>query len=285
MRILLLGASGLAGQAFKKQLSKFNHTVVTCSRNGSDFQMDLSNVNNFLNIVNNQNFDTIINCAALTNLVSCNKNPQLAWKLNAKLPYFLAAWSLKTERPVLHISTDHLFCDGKKTYHSESAPVYLRNIYAETKYSAECFLKLAPNCLILRTSIIGSRGWEALTFAEWAFKSIKEGQPLHLYKDAFTSSIEVGDFAKYACKLFLDEKRRGLLNLAAGEVYSKAEFIIEMAAQLKLPLEKPNLCSIREFNQLSGQNLGLDVRVAQKILDQRLPSLEKTVDKVLTQLS
>ncbi len=60
----------------------------------------------------------------------------------------------------MQISTDHYFCGQGDLKHDESAPVTLLNEYARTKYAGEAFALTNPEACVIRTNVVGFRGWE-----------------------------------------------------------------------------------------------------------------------------
>jgi dTDP-4-dehydrorhamnose reductase len=280
-RVLILGSTGLAGQAFYNAIDTTKIGVVGVARKNSDLNSDISNLKTLEELLSEITPSYIINCAALTDLKHCENNWEAAWSLNAMVPAFLAQWSSKTNCPVLHISTDHFFSDINPILHSEEDKVSLKNEYARSKYAGECLARLSKNTLAIRTSIIGKRGWASQTFAEWAYNGILTQKKLNLFDDSFTSSIAIKSFVKVSLELFFNHRATGLFNIGSCEVYSKADFVLEMARQLKIDLLDPKICSIEDFNLISAKNLGLNVSKAENILSQRLPTLEETVSEVI----
>jgi dTDP-4-dehydrorhamnose reductase len=226
--------------------------------------------------------DVIINCSALVDVDACEADPGLAWRCNARPLGLLGAWAQKHNAALLHISTDQYYVDGNDQAHDEAAPVSLVNEYARTKYAGEALALTAPQALVLRTAIVGIRGWDRPTFAEWAIDIVEGDKPVVLFADAYTSSINVPAFADAALDL-LEGGARGLYNLAASEVYSKEAFVRELATQFGKPLTRATVGSVKSLPTRRANCLGLDVRRAQAQLGRSLPSLSQVVASVLAQ--
>ena len=93
---------------------------------------------------------------------------------------------------------------------------------------------------MLRTNIIGKRGWETQpNFAEWVLDKLKKQINFDGYTDTWASSIEVGQFASLALILAQNEVS-GLMNLACSESLSKAEWIEKIAQSAGLKLDHLN---------------------------------------------
>lgn len=283
MKLLLLGATGLAGQAFTRAAFVRQIELRTVSRYGADISCDISNGEELNGVLENEDPDIVVNSVALVNINACEADPGLSWRTNARPAGILAEWSQRTGRAFLQISTDHFFPEGGRTPHDEEAPVTLLNEYARTKFAGEALALTANEALVLRTSIVGFRNWQSPSFAEWAIAAVSEDREMQLFHDAWTSSIDTASFAANALKLLLDRGARGRVNLAASEVYSKEAFIREIALQLNKTLTRATSVSVHD--QLSGRAgcLGLDVSRAEKLLSHKLPNLSQVVANILTE--
>ena len=277
MKIFLLGGTGLAGQEIKNELINRKIDVVSIARKNADINFDLTDKNNFIELLNKHLPNVIINSAAIADIDFCEKNPEISKKINTELPKTVVDWCKNKNVEFVQISTDHFFKDNSNKAHSEVEEVYTKNIYATQKYEAENYSLKYKKSLILRTSIVGFRGWGKKSFAEWAFDSIMNDSEISLYKNVWTSSIDTKSFAKGMIDLILTENTYGLFNLASREVYSKALFVEEMAIQLKKKLSKANYIDISPSKSHRSISLGLNIDKVQKILNWKLPSMKEVV--------
>jgi dTDP-4-dehydrorhamnose reductase len=182
---------------------------------------------------------------------------------------------------LLHISTDHYYPYGKNKPHTEADPIFFMNQYSVQKYAAEAYALTSSNALVVRTSILGQRKLNGLSLVDWAIKALKNNEKIKLFHDAWTSSIDVGTFANLACKIFFEHQQRGLINLAAREVYSKEMLIRELASRLDLSLENCVSLSINDYFTNRPNCLGLDVSKAELLLGYELPSMNDVLDSLL----
>jgi dTDP-4-dehydrorhamnose reductase len=284
MNVLLFGSTGLLGQAMMRELALRGYTIIAAARRGADIAVDISDDTQLIKVLNDQMPDAVINCAALVDVDACEKDHGLAWAANARPLGFIAEWARAHDRPFIHVSTDQYFLQGGNLPHEENAPVTFVNEYARSKFAGECLALTALQALVLRTSIVGIRGWEKPTFAEWAIDLVQHDRPANLFSDAYTSSIDVTTFAKAALDL-LESHARGLYNLAAAEVYSKQDFVQEIARQLGLSLSNAKVGSVSSLTTRRANCLGLDVSKATQVLGYALPSLPQVVASILNQYS
>ncbi|MEM6608940.1 MAG: sugar nucleotide-binding protein [Pseudomonadota bacterium] len=283
MRLLLLGATGLAGQAFHHVAQERGFDVRSVARTGADIACDISDAASLQDILSVEQPDAVVNAVALVNLAACDAEPGQAWAVNARPAALLANWSQKTGQPFLHVSTDHFFAGSAPRAHSETAQVTLVNEYARSKFAGEAMALTSPHALALRTSIVGIRAWQAPSFAEWAIQAVRADEEMTLFRDAWTSSIDTPSFASAALDLLFNHNIRGLVNLAAAEVYSKEDFIREIALQLGCTLSRATSGSVHDVLPRRASSLGLDVSYAQKILPYDLPVLSQVVAKIIKQ--
>lgn len=282
MKLLLLGSTGLLGQAIAAEATRREWYVMGAARSGAAAILDVADERALMSLVERCDPDAIVNCAALIDFDACDADPGLAYRINARPLSFLADWSRSTGRPLVQVSTDHYYPDGGARPHSENDPVAFINDYARSKYAGEGLALTAPAALVLRTSILGIRGWSRPTFAEWALGVIRSGEPAALFTDAFTSSIDVSAFARAAFDL-MEMGAAGLINLASHEVYSKADLIRELARQMGRSLDNATEASVRSLPVQRAASLGLDVSRAEGLLGYNLPGLREVAAAVLEQ--
>lgn len=99
-------------------------------------------------------WDYLINCAALTDVDYCEKNPAEALSVNANAVLEIARYCEAKKIHLVHISTDFVFDGLAGPYKSTDAPNPI-NIYGSTKLEAENFIKSAMpsgRYTIIRTS-------------------------------------------------------------------------------------------------------------------------------------
>ena len=283
MNLLLLGATGLAGQAVARAALVRGCKLRTVARKGADIRCDIAEGDALYKLLAAESPDVAVNAAALVDLNACAADPGLCWRVNARPAGILAEWSQRTQRPILHISTDHFFPGTGPAAHAENAPVSLINEYARSKYAAEAMALTSREALVLRTSIVGLRGWRIPTLAEWAIDGVLEDREMMLFHDAWTSSLDTSTFASAALELLFDTGARGVVNLAAREIYSKEAFIREIANQLRRTLSRATSVSVHDVVPNRASSLGLSVAKAEDLLGRSLPDMVQVVRKVLSE--
>lgn len=281
-RILVLGDTGMLGQALVREGRRRGLSMVGASRHSKDMAVDLNEDRSIAHVLSESRCGLVINTAAITSLDACERDPLRAYRMNARLPALLAHEAHRCGVVLVHVSTDHFFTGDKEALHDEHAPVQLLNEYARTKYAGECFALTCSGSLVVRTNIVGFRGKaDTPTFVEWAMASLERKAPMTLFDDFYTSSLDVAAFSAALFDL-LPMRPTGILNLASREVVSKRRFIERLAD--KLGLEHSH-CGHGSVSELAGapraESLGLDVSKAEKLLGRSLPGLEEVLDNLV----
>jgi dTDP-4-dehydrorhamnose reductase len=279
MTVVVLGASGLLGQALMLELHRRGTKAVGLSRGTG---VDLARVARLDAVLDAHEPTLVINAAAITQLELCEREPEAAWALHARLPGLLAQWATGTGVPWVQVSTDHYFRAEENLLHDEHAPVALLNEYARSKHAGEAAALTSPLALVARTNIVGRRGWPGLpSFAEWAHEALRAGKPFAAYTDAWASSMEAGQCAAALLDLAA-LGARGLVNVASRESISKARFIGELARAADLDAG-PMQQQPRPRGGLPRANaLGLDVRRAESLLGRALPTAAEVASALAT---
>jgi dTDP-4-dehydrorhamnose reductase len=277
---LVIGATGLLGQAVMGEARKREWRCLGAARSGADHNVDITDPVQLESLVRAAAPATVVNCAAITNLDACERAPALAYAVNARAPALLAELSIELGIELVQISSDHFFTGDGSVPHDEKAGVRLLNEYARTKYAGETFALTCSTALVVRTNIVGLRGWRARpTFVEWALEILKDAHPITLYEDFFTSSIH----SRACARAILDlaaSGARGLINVASSQVASKRAFVEALALTAGIQANI-RAGSVKDLAPRRAESLGLDVARAERLLGRRLPDLRQTVQAVL----
>jgi dTDP-4-dehydrorhamnose reductase len=283
MTVLVIGATGMVGQAVAAAASRRGHTVVGAARSGTDVDLDVTDDAALADAIARIHPDLIVNCVAIVSLDACERDPDLAYRVNARPAAVLAEAAHRTDARLLQVSTDHFWLGDGRALHDERAPVRLVNEYARTKYAAEAFALAYPESLVVRTNVTGFRGaGERPTFIEWVVDALEAGDPMTLFDDFYTSTIDAPALAEAMFDL-VDAGHTGLLNVASSQVASKKELIEAFARELGLADRNFQTASMRSMDPPRAASLGLDVSAAERALGRALPDLAQTVSALATQ--
>lgn len=278
MKIAVLGATGLLGQALMRESAARGFAAMGIARSGTDIDVDVTCADALRTALDAIEPELVINAVADVNLARCEREPGAAYVVNAGVAATLADYCAANGTALLQISTDHYYTADGDRLHAEDAPVQLLNEYARTKYAGEAFALTHARSLVLRTNIVGFRGWrDRPTFVEWAIGALKAGDDMTLFDDFFTSSIDVPTFAAAALDL-AQRGAQGVLNVAAREAASKAGFVLTLARELGLPTSRCRVVALPTLDNVRrAESLGLDVTRAENLLGYALPDTASVI--------
>ena len=278
MRVLVLGATGLLGTEVMKVLSERGLRPFGAARSGADFKVDVTSPTQLFRLLCRVDADAVINCAANVDLAACEADPDMAYRVNTAPAGVLSAWSSQTDGRFIQVSTDHYFSEDGALMHDEHALVSLMNIYAASKFAAEGMARQAENALVVRTNICGARKG----FGRWVLDSLVNRAPMNLFTDYFTSTMHVRHCAEGLADLLVSDAT-GLVNLASGEVSSKADFVRAVAEELGIDPDWVRETTAGEMQPARAQSCGLDIRKVEEILGRDMPTLKETVSTLVSE--
>lgn len=177
MRVLVLGASGMLGNAMIRVLSEksdwqvhgtvrtesskrvFNADIAARMISGIDVEQQDSLIQVFAKIRPN----VVINCVGLIKQMTGADDPLRAISINALLPHRLARLCELMGARLVHIGTDCVFSGGTGGYRESDLPD-AKDLYGRSKLLGEV---LYPHAVTLRTSIIGHELQGAHSLVGW----------------------------------------------------------------------------------------------------------------------
>jgi dTDP-4-dehydrorhamnose reductase len=165
MRILVLGASGMLGNAMLRVLSQGLGFVVFGTARSSSVRrffaaelaeriisgVDVENQDCLTRVFADVRPDIVVNCIGLIKQLADAHDPLQALPINAMLPHRLARLCELCRARLVHISTDCVFAGTKGNYREFDASD-AEDLYGKSKFLGEVTY---PHTITLRTSIIG----------------------------------------------------------------------------------------------------------------------------------
>ena len=158
MNILVTGANGQLGNEMRIVAKRSNDNYIFTDINQVEgvetVELDITDLEAVRKIVEENQIDVIVNCAAYTNVDAAETNVDLAEKLNAVAPENLAKSIKEVGGLLVQISTDYVF--GKEPYNTpckEDRQGTPTGVYGMTKLHGEQRI-IATGChyVIIRTA-------------------------------------------------------------------------------------------------------------------------------------
>ena len=172
MRVLILGANGMAGHVVTRYLKEQNYTVLTAARSNADLQFDATDKDSIDKILDNVEVDFIINCVGLL-VKESNTRPDRAILVNGWFPHYLSYKLQNTSTKLIHLSTDCVF-DGTEGPYSESSTHSEENFYGKSKSIGEVNNN---KDVTFRMSIIGPELKDGVGLFNFLYKNLDTEVP------------------------------------------------------------------------------------------------------------
>lgn len=164
----------------------------------------------------------IINCAAYTRVDDCERNRELAFRVNSEGPRYLAGAAAKLNAELVHLSTDYIFDGQKESPYLEEDQPHPLSVYGESKLQGEEGVReTLDSYLIIRTSWLF--GIKEPNFVSAIISQAKEGKPLKVVDDQMGSPTYTVDLAGTIVKL-LQLNCQGIVNFSNYGYCSWFEF-------------------------------------------------------------
>ncbi|HOG41112.1 MAG TPA: dTDP-4-dehydrorhamnose reductase [Bacteroidales bacterium] len=154
-KTLVTGSLGQLGSELRELVGNDRNWIFTDALpNEETLQLDICDSRRVRELMEGQDVDLIINCAAYTNVDKAESEKELSFKINAEGPKVLAECVRERNAALVHISTDYVF-DGKRKRgaYRESDPCRPQSVYGATKRQGELAIRRS-RCrgVIIRTA-------------------------------------------------------------------------------------------------------------------------------------
>lgn len=203
MRILILGASGMLGNAVFRFLSddknfRTQGTVrgeyskfffADSLRSGIISGIDVENHDSLIRLFEKSKPDVVVNCIGLVKQLEDADDPLVSIPMNSLLPHRLAKLCAIVGARLIHMSTDCVF-SGLKGMYKEVDVADASDLYGRSKLLGEVDY---PNAITLRTSIIGHELNGARSLICWF---LSQNQSVKGYKKAIFSGLPTVEIAR-----------------------------------------------------------------------------------------
>ncbi len=194
---LIVGARGMLG----------THLVRLFQESGSipfavDVdEVDITNADSVMTVFDRAKPNTVINCAAFTDVDGCETATQEAFSVNAQGVENLSRASLQFHSILVHISTDYVFDGLKGSPYTEDDPMKPLGVYGASKAAGEARVReIIPetHCIVRTQWLFGLYG---KNFVEAILGLAQKQDVLRVVDDQFGSPTYAQDLAAGLIKL------------------------------------------------------------------------------------
>jgi len=289
-KILVTGSSGLIGRQITKDLVEKNFDVYSCynlekPEFGIITHLDLSKNEKIIEVVHTIKPDMIIHLAAITDVVLCEKQKELANLINTKSTEILAQESKKQNSFFVYISTDYVF-DGIGGMKNEEDKPNTLNFYGKSKLEGEIILNnLSLPHAIVRTSTPFGIHPKKKSFPLWVKENLESQKQIPVLVNQYTSPTYVPNLSEMIIEVATKEIS-GLIHLAGATRISRYEFAKIIANKLNLNEDLLKSSKMDEMKWIAQRPLdsSLDVSKANEILDNKPQQIERSLEFFIKEL-
>jgi len=221
MKILIIGKRGMLGQDLAVKYSRI-HDVSIVGRP----QLDLIKPETIQQVFNEQAPAVVINCAAMTNVDQCERDPETAMKVNGEGPGHLAKASADIGAKLVHVSTDYVFAGRPDVPYSEQEPTSPISAYARSKDHGEKRVRQnLDNHLIVRVAWVF--GYNDKSFVRYVLRMAKTQKQVPVINDqigSVTYTMDIGD----GIEALLENDCRGTYHLTNEGYCTRYRFAEEI---------------------------------------------------------
>lgn len=281
MKALIIGASGQVGGTLAALCVRRKTEVYGTSRKGQGYlYLDLADPASIAAAFEKSSPGLVLLCSAMTHVDNCERDPELARKVNADGPALVAGECRRYGAKLVYFSTEYVF-DGADGPYGEEDPVSPVSVYGRTKLEGERAALALEGALSVRTTVVYSHNPASKNFIMQLISNHRSGAKMRVPVDQFSNPTYAADLA--AAALDLAEKgASGIYNIVGPDWLNRYEFALKACAAFGFDpaFLEPRLTS--ELGQSAARPLkaGLKTEKLARELGRRLPPSEESLRKI-----
>ena len=245
LKVWIVGSNGQLGTAINDVIDPLEMEVFNTDKE----ELDITKTDEVLSFGEINRPDVIINCSGVTDVDLCEREPELAYRVNALGARNLSIVARKVGAKMVQLSTDDVFDGLSKTPYSEFDDTNPKTVYGRSKRAGENYVKeFTHKHFIVRSNWVYGRG---NNFVTRVLAAAEEGKVLSVASDQFGSSTSAKDLARIILYL-IQTNEYGTYHATCKGVCNRYEFALEILrlagknAELKtVPTNESDLSSAR----------------------------------------
>jgi dTDP-4-dehydrorhamnose reductase len=225
VKVFVCGAGGMLGQDVVRAATLANHEVVAFER----LELDITDAAAVSALVDRENPQAVVNCAAYTNVDGAEDEPGEALRVNAEGARNVAAAAAEIGASVVYPSTDYVFDGTKPEPYVESDEPSPLSSYGRTKLAGELATREAnPSHHVVRSSWLFGEGGR--NFVETMLELGREQGQVVVVRDQVGSPTWTLHLGEGLVRM-LDSRAFGVHHMAAAGECSWYDFAREIFAR------------------------------------------------------
>ena len=221
-KIIVTGADGQLGRAINLQYAGNTEYELVNTDVG---ELDITSIDKVMEFARDVRPYAIINCAAYTAVDACEKEEDLAFRINALGARNLSIAAGETGAKLMHVSTDYVFDGNGSRPYRETDPTGPQGAYGRTKLAGENFVReFGSRHFIIRTAWLYGDG---KNFVKTMLRLSETNDKVRVVMDQVGSPTSASELAK-AIAYLLPTENYGLFHGTCEGDCSWAEFTKEI---------------------------------------------------------
>lgn len=273
MRVLIVGALGQLGTDLCREFA--DTELCTADLDGGDYELDIRNFAQVRRIILGAvKPELVFNCAAAHNVPRCERDPGLAFAVNAAGARHIAMACKTVKARLVHVSSDYVFGYGHTRPLLETDLPAPLNVYAASKLAGEHLVAAeCPDHLIIRTAAIYGtapcRAKGGRNFVEMMLHLAATRPEVKVVTDEITTPTYTAALARQM-RLLAEKGAPGLYHATCqgacswyefaeaifAETSTQARLVPARAAEFQSPVKRPEY-SVLENRRAREQNLDI----------------------------
>jgi dTDP-4-dehydrorhamnose reductase len=230
MKLLISGGSGLLGSKVAEiALARGDAVYCGYAHNepaiGSPVRLDLADDRGIHDLLDRLRPDAIVHSAALTDVDRCERERELAYRLNVEGTRAIAQACQDVGAFLVYISTDYVF-DGVRGMYREDELTNPISYYGTSKLLGEQFCQgcIARTCVIYGSQPASGK----INFALWLIDRLRSGKQVSVVTDQFITPTLNTNLAGMVLEA-ADRRLTGIYHMAGATRISRYDFALQVA--------------------------------------------------------
>lgn len=200
-RIAVIGGEGMLGKDVVSALQQQGIEAFAADKTSTEHPVDITDILSVESIL--AGCDAAVLTAAYTDVDGCERNPELAYHVNAFGAGAVASVCRRYSIPMVYISTDFVFDGLTDSPYREHADAHPLGAYGASKWAGEQWVREAcPEHYICRTAwLFGAAG---KNFPKTMLNAHRAGRELKVVADQQGCPTYTKDLADWICQLLLN---------------------------------------------------------------------------------